>query len=181
MIYAMRVARKEKELYENLKEGNFKNITENEERNVEILSILEKLGYPMTNLGTYLYKDLISYVCDIIEDIGINVLQSENKKILEFLNNRYSSLYIWIAREDKKLGCKTFHLYIEDAISKIDKEKLDTSLASRIYRTKKDITYGTVALHIAEYYLNGHTYDNGIDYKLPKVKKLQNATLEKQD
>ena len=55
MIYAMRVARKEKELYENLKEGNFKNITENEERNVEILSILEKLGYPMTNLGTYLY------------------------------------------------------------------------------------------------------------------------------
>lgn len=65
MSYAMRVARKEKELYENLKEGNFKNITENEERNVEILSILEKLGYPMTNLGTYLYKDLISYVCDI--------------------------------------------------------------------------------------------------------------------
>lgn len=65
MSYAMRVARKEKELYENLKEGNFKNITENEERNVEILSILEKLGYPMTNLDTYLYKDLISYVCDI--------------------------------------------------------------------------------------------------------------------
>ena len=173
MSYARYVA---KEVYESLKD-----LTVSEERDVEILSILEKLGYPMTHLGTYLYKDLITYVCDEIKDMGINVLQSENKEMIEVLNNGYSSFYIWLAREDKELGCKTFHSYIEDAISKIDEEKINASLASRIYGTDEDITYGTSALHIAQYYLNGCTYDNGIDYKIPKVKKLQNVTVEKLD
>lgn len=92
--------------------------------------------------------------------------------MLVSLNNKYSSLYIWIASDDKELGCKTFHSYIEDALLKIDYDKIDVSLASRIYGSE-DITYGSAALHIAEYFLNGHTYNNGVNYKIPRVKKLQ--------
>lgn len=175
MSYAAFVARKENKVHNNFKKGIFKDLTVSEERDIEILSILEKLGYKMSHLGTYLYKDLIASVCDEIEDMGISELQSEEEEMLEFLNNGYSSLYVGIASDDKELGCKTFHYYIEDAISKIDEEKIDTSLASRIYGTSEDITYGTAALHIAEYYLNGHTYDYGMDYEIPKVKKLENV------
>ena len=112
MSYAMYVAKEENEVYKNLKKGNFKELTLEEERDVEILSILEKLGYPMSHLGTYLYKDLIALVCDEIKDMGISELQSEEEEMLEFLNNGYSSLYVGIASDDKELGCKTFHYYI---------------------------------------------------------------------
>ena len=181
MSYAMYVAKEENEVYKNLKKGNFKELTLEEERDVEILSILEKLGYPMSHLGTYLYKDLIALVCDEIKDMSISELQSENKNMLADLNKGYSSLYRWVASEDKELGCKSFHSYIEGAISKIDEEKIDASLASRIYGTDEDITYGTAALHIAEYYLNGQTYDNGRDYKAPRVKKLNGVNVKIQD
>ena len=174
MSYAAFVARKENEVYNNLKKGNFKDLTVSEERDIEILSILEKLGYPMSHLGTYLYKDLITLVCDEIEDMGISELQSKNEEMLDSLNNGYSNLYIGIASDDKELGCKTFHSYIEGAIEEIDEEKIDTSLASRIYGTIENITYGTAAMHIAQYYLNGNTYDDGLDYSIPKVKKLSN-------
>ena len=29
-------------------------------------------------------------------------------------------------------------------------------------------------MHIAQYYLNGNTYADGLDYGIPKVKKLSN-------
>lgn len=181
MSYAIYVAKKEKEVYKNLKRGNFKELTLEEERDVEILSILEQLGYPMSHLGTYLYKDLIALVCDEIKDMGLSELQRENKNMLVDLNEGYSSLYRWVASDDKELGCKTFHSCIEGAIKEIDEETIDTSLANRIYGTDEDITYGTAALHIAEYYLNGQTYDNGRDYKIPRVKKLNNVKVKSED
>ena len=47
MSYASNVANREMAVYENLKKGNPIRLDLNQERDIEILSILEKLGYPM--------------------------------------------------------------------------------------------------------------------------------------
>ena len=168
MSYATFIARKEQELYNNLKEGMSFVPSKNESRDIEILSILEKLGYPMDDLGTYLYKDVIVEVCNIINE-GEITSNNKRRKLIARLNDGYDEIYKQIASEDKEIGCKTFHSYIEGAIKDIDETRTDTSLAEKIY-CDKDITYGTAAFRIADYYLNEYTYD----YGRPKVKKLNN-------
>lgn len=178
MSYASNVANREMAVYENLKKGNPIRLDLNQERDIEILSILEKLGYPMSHLGTYLYKDLISLVCEEIEKLEPCKFLNERKTIIEVLNNGYSSPYIWVATDDKDLGCKTFHGLVQGAIEEIDYDRTDQNLASKIYGSKKEVTYGTGALYIAEYYLNKNTYSNTRHYGLPKIKKLKNVDID---
>lgn len=178
MSFAIYEAKKENKVYEDLKRGRAKALTLNEERDIELLSILEKLGYPMDHFGTYLYKDLIASICDEIEHMSIGELQQKDQSMTVALNDGYSSFYRWLASDDKELGCKTFHSYIQGAIDSINKAKVDTTLASKIYGNTKDITYGTSAMHIAQYYLNSHTYSKGSSYKAPRVKKLANVHVE---
>ena len=177
MSYATFIARKEQELYNNLKEGMSFVPSKNQSRDIEILSILEKLGYPMDDLGTYLYKDVVVGVCEEIEKEHV-ASNNKRRKVTSDLNNGYSDIYLWIAREDKELGCKTFHYFIGKAIEEIDEDKVDPALASKIYGDKKEITYGESALHIAEYYLGTNTYDASRKYTPTKVKKLANVNKE---
>ena len=51
MDYAVFVAKEEKNLYDSLKKGMPYVLKESQKEEVEILSILEKLGYPMSHLG----------------------------------------------------------------------------------------------------------------------------------
>src|SRR5699024_9897097 len=102
---------------------------------VEILSILEKLGFPMSQLGTYLYKDVIVEVCNIINE-GEITSNNKRRKLIARLNDGYDEIYKQIASEDKEIGCKTFHSYIEGAIKDIDETRTDTSLAEKIYGDK---------------------------------------------
>ena len=168
MDYAVYSAKEEKNLYDSLKKGMPYVLTELQKNEVEILCILEKLGFPMSQLGTYLYKDVIVEVCNIINE-GEITSNNKRRKLIARLNDGYDEIYKQIASEDKEMGCKTFHSYIEGAIKDIDETRTDTSLAEKIYGDK-DITYGTAAFRIADYYLNEYTYD----YGRAKVKKLDN-------
>ena len=168
MDYAVYSAKEEKNLYDSLKKGMPYVLTELQKNEVEILSILEKLGFPMSQLGTYLYKDVIVEVCNIINE-GEITSNNKRRKLIARLNDGYDEIYKQIASEDKEIGCKTFHSYIEGAIKNIDEIRTDTSLSQKIYGDK-DITYGTAAFRIADYYLNEYSYD----YGRTKVKKLNN-------
>ncbi len=168
MDYAVYSAKEEKNLYDSLKKGMPYVLTELQKNEVEILSILEKLGFPMSQLGTYLYKDVIVKVCNIINE-GEITSNNKRRKLIARLNDGYDEIYKQIASEDKEIGCKTFHSYIEGVIKDIDETRTDTSLAEKIYGDK-DITYGTAAFRIADYYLNEYSYD----YGRTKVKKLNN-------
>ena len=168
MDYAVYSAKEEKNLYDSLKKGMPYVLTELQKNEVEILSILEKLGFPMSQLGTYLYKDVIVEACNIINE-GEITSNNKRRKLIARLNDGYDEIYKQIASEDKEIGCKTFHSYIEGAIKDIDETRTDTSLAEKIYGDK-DITYGTAAFRIADYYLNEYSYD----YGRTKVKKLNN-------
>ena len=168
MDYAVYSAKEEKNLYDSLKKGMPYVLTELQKNEVEILSILENLGFPMSQLGTYLYKDVIVEVCNIINEREITS-NNKRRKLIARLNDGYDEIYKQIASEDKEIGCKTFHSYIEGALKDIDETRTDTSLAEKIYGDK-DITYGTAAFRIADYYLNEYSYD----YGRTKVKKLNN-------
>ena len=177
MSYAAFIAKEEQNLYNNLKEGMSFVPNKNQVRDIEILSILEKLGYPMNALGTYFYKDVVIGVCEELEK-NQEIYNNKIRKITSDLNNSYSDIYLWIASEDKELGCKTFHYFIEKTVEEIDEDKVDPALASKIYGDKKEITYGESALHIAEYYLGTNTYDTSKVYTPTKVKRLANVNKE---
>ena len=50
------------------KNGNISDISEIEQLKMETLDLLESLGYPMDEFGTYLYKDVIT---TIREQLGV--------------------------------------------------------------------------------------------------------------
>ena len=173
--FAIYSAKKDKEKYELYKKEELKNINEETRRELKILDILERLGYPMNELGTYLYKDLINEVCDEMKDVSTRRDIDKCRILLQELTDIYSNLYHYIAREWKEMGIKTFHLYIGQATERIDKEKIDKELSKKIYgNNHKSQDYGLHAFQIAAYTLNKYSYDNIEVYKQPKIKKLSN-------
>ena len=175
--FAIYEAKKDKENYEKYKNGELTNPKEEIEKDVKILDILERLGYPMNELGTYLYKDLIKEVCDEMKDISIKKDIEKCKYILSELTNTYSSLYHYIAREWKEIGIIPFHLYIEQAIEKIDKKKIDKELSEKIFgNNKKTKNYGFKAFQISAYTLNKYSYKDTKTYHKSKIKELSNIS-----
>ena len=130
--FAIYSAKKDKEKYESYKKEELKNINEETRRELKILDILERLGYPMNELGTYLYKDLINEVCDEMKDVSTRRDIDKCRILLQELTDIYSNLYHYIAREWKEMGIKTFHLYIGQATERIDKEQMRQAIEKTI-------------------------------------------------
>lgn len=173
--YAMYEAGYENKIYNNYKEGKEIEVSKSEMEGLKILSLLDNLGYPMDELGTYLYKDVIIKLCDLLKDISTRRDMEKCSEILEELNNCYSCFYHGIAREDKEIGVKTFHLYIKQAVDKIDEEKIDKELVKSIYGNElNDMNYGLNAFLLAAYSLEKYSYVDVEEYKKPLIKKVAN-------
>lgn len=72
------------------------------------------------------------------------------------------------------MGVKSFHFYIEEAISKIDENSIDKELAVKIFGSNpEDLNYGLQAFQLACYASN--RYSMGPDFKKPKVMGLSNS------
>lgn len=173
--YAMWLTNYEKALYEKSKKEPIEDLKSFEKISIQILSLLEKLGYPMDELGTYLYGKVILSVCENLNEIIRDEDIERYNKLVSDLNDAYSSFYLWIAKEDLEMGLKSFHLYIEQAISKIDDHKSNKELVSSIY--DKDITelnYGEQALYLASYLLKIYQIENGKTEAKLKLKRLEN-------
>ncbi len=145
-------------------------------QDMEILVMLKDLGFPMHELGTYLYKDLISEICEVLKNLSdkrddINVC----RELLGKLNDAYSSFYHAIGREWKELGISSFHLYIIDALESIDYDSVNQELSSKINGNDfYDISYGTQAFMLAAYALKKYSFSDA-EYKKPLLKKLNNG------
>lgn len=173
--YAMWLTNYEKALYEKSKKEPIEDLKGSDKISIKILSLLEKLGYPMDELGTYLYGKVILSVCESLNEVVADEDIDKYYKLVSDLNNAYSSFYLWIAKEDLEIGLKSFHLYIEQAISKIDDHKSNKELISSIY--DKDITelnYGEQALYLASYLLKIYQIENSKIEANPKLKRLEN-------
>ena len=67
--YAIWCANYDKKVYEKSKQEVLKDINITKKMTLNILSLLEKLGYPMDELGTYFYERLILSVYESLNEI----------------------------------------------------------------------------------------------------------------
>lgn len=172
--YAMFEAHLDKEAYEKSKKGELEEISEIQERDIKILRILEGLGYPMDELGTYLYKDVIAEAYEKVKDVSSRRDMDKCRELMASLNDAYSDFYRWIARDDKEIGVKSFHFYIGEAISKIDDNSIDKELAIKVFGSNpEDLNYGLQAFQLACYASDRYSMEP--DFKKPKVMGLSNS------
>lgn len=125
---------------------------EEDNENRKVLEILDKLGFPMDNLGTYLFKDVVLKVCPMVGKFDLAHEKEYAEKVSLMLNNPVSNFNVEIARNDLGMGAKTFRNFIDMAMKKADCEKADSELVKEIYGDS-DVSYGLgdTALKIALY------------------------------
>ena len=164
----------DKRKYELFKEGKVNNFTENDFINMHILNILERLGFSLEEIGTYLYKELISGVVEELKTYNSNGRDmNKYRELLAKLNDGFSSIYHMIAREDLEIGLRSFHLYIEMALEEIDPSKTDLNLSYEIFgENVGEQSYGTIAFQIANYLVGFKRQNNVVP---PKIRKLVNT------
>lgn len=169
--YAKLLAREDMELYRKYNIGDTAEFSEHQLRNMEVLNVLEKLGYPQTELGTYLYKELVMSAFDKIKDFNRKIDKDKAEDLLKEMNDAFSSFYVQVARDDMEIGVKSFHLYIGKAIDRIDESKIDSQLAEKIFgKNPVESNYGVQAFKIASYLSKKYM----IKYNGRKVKRLAN-------
>lgn len=175
--YPMMEASQDRNYYEEFKLGQSEQLSEENLRDMNLLSILEKLGYPLDELGTYLYKDVIAEVYEFLKGISKRSDMEKCRNMLSQLNDSYSQFYHNIARGNKEMGINAFHLYIQNAIDKIQEDSINKKLSSKIFGKKtEELTYGTQAFLIASYTSNLYSCDNVEEYSKPVVKSLSNIS-----
>ncbi|MEE3342570.1 MAG: hypothetical protein VZS44_00585 [Bacilli bacterium] len=170
--FARNEANKDKENFEKYKKNEDNFFDEDILDNMRLLDLLQRLGYPMEELGTYLFKDVIYEVYNYIKDDNGDRDDEKCSHIMKELSNPFSSFYLYIAREWKELGIKPFHLFIRRSQDNIDYKSIDKGLVKKIYGNNMgDSNYGFHAFQIAAYALDKSSFVDTLQYQ-HKVKEL---------
>ena len=147
-IYAKSEANISKKKYEK----RIENCSTSQDIDVIIIQCLEKLGFPLDEMGTYLYKDVISSVVDSLIKYDDD---AQKQQLAEQLNHTYSQFYFDVAKNDNDMGVNTFHAYIQKALSKINPEKKDLELVNRLFLSEENpVGYGEEAFVIGNFIRN---------------------------
>lgn len=169
--YAIFSAKNDQEKYDKYKKGEIDELSDYQIKEMQIISLLENLGYPMDQLGTYLYKEVIHSAYDEIKDYSSRNDMTKARELMQSLQDAYSNFYHWIARDDMEMGITSFHLYIERAINEIDEDKIKPELAIKVFGNNPEETnYGIQAFRLASYIAKKYS----MKYEKPKVKTLSN-------
>lgn len=120
-------------------------------QDVEVLDILFKLGFPKDERGTYCYKDMIVQAIHHLDGFDVRHDPISEDELLKQMQSKYSQFYFDIARNDLDIGIKTFHTYINHALSSVDYACVDPSVLSEIYGDfSEEADYGKHAFVIAK-------------------------------
>lgn len=140
-------------------------------KDMYILETLNKLGFPIDQIGTYLYKDIISEIMYRIDN-DTEILDNEEKKnkLLSELNNvsKTSQFYTLVALEYNELPIKRFKDAIDESISKIENKDEETEIA--IFGINNGLSFGEQAYMIATYVKDEYQDELG---KIKKIKEKQ--------
>lgn len=121
---------------------------------MQILSLLEKIGYPMDEIGTYFYKRIIFKVIKILEAIDRGESTLNNEELIAQLQNPFSQFYVEVAKIELDIGIKTFHMYVGQANSEIDYLSATPEILYRIYsNSSEDMDYGEHAFLLSSFLL----------------------------
>ena len=173
--FAIYEANKDRKNYIKYKYGYTDEFSLDKMKNMELLGILESLGYSLDELGTYLYKDVIKEIYDKISDASSRRDIDKCRALMASLSDAFSGFYYYIAEECKEMGLKSFHLYIKRAIDNIDDSEVDIELSKNIFgENPEENNYGLQAFQIAAYVANKYSYKDVKEYKKVLAKKLPN-------
>ena len=144
---------------------------------LEILSILDELGYPLGEIGTYLYKALIVNVLNYLRGVPIRREVLSEEELKEQLSNPFSQLFFDIARNDMDLGIKTFHAAISRASANVDSENVNRKLSEEIFSGNfEPMDYSLNALDIAKYYFVLRDFRKN-NKKLNRLARMNNKVM----
>lgn len=150
--YAFICGRQAKEDYIECK-GYINQLPLEQQKEVRVLNLLENLGYPMEELGTYLYKDVIVSTADILANSSNDLFSQQ--MLVEELNHKYSQFYFDIARNSLDMGLKEFHWLVQRAISNVDYSKGSPMTFSCVYdREPQEMGYVEQTIMISNYVSN---------------------------
>lgn len=149
--------------------NNTKTFTRTRKLELDTLSLLENLGFPLEKIGTHLYNNIIIKIIDYINND--NITKEDINELLLQLKNAFSQFYLEVARHDLDMGLKTFHKHIEIAIPNSVNIRTNEFNSEESHSTK-EIDYGEQAYILARYML-GFNRQKEREVK-PKIKKLSN-------
>lgn len=146
--FAKFIAKKDKDKYDKYKEGKFKSDKESDYQDIYILTLLEGLGLPMDQLGTYLYKELIMEVREQLSKIEEDSTIESYKSLYDDINNFDSNIYYWVSRDYLEMGRMSYLNYLKQAFEGIDKSKVDPTISNSLFAGEEqpDFAYQTVKL-----------------------------------
>ena len=169
-IYECQVDKRRYDMYRSNNSNGTINYNMEEMR---VLSMLENLGFDMNEDGTYLYKNMIlkikNYLCEILTK-GDNV---DFKDYLLGIKERYSQFYVDVARNDMDMGVRTYHQYLEKAMSSLDLDKADFGYKVVLLNSLPDeMDYGEFAFVLAMHLTGRTVYSSSIG-GIKRVKTLK--------
>ena len=172
--FLISLAYEDKTDYAKFKTGSLDEISNGRLEQMKILSILERLSFPMDDVGTYFFKDMIVKARRYLsgtDDFNGTISQEE---LLQELQDPFSQFYFDLARNELDIGLKTFHTVIEHALESVDYGKADTTLLFGIYgNSSTESDYGAHALMIAKYLNGASEKDSGYQYTLVSPVNIQ--------
>lgn len=156
--------------YKLYQESKLEKVTELKELEMKTLELLEQLGFPMEEVGTYLYKNMIVKVAEEMKNINTRTQIRNSLDLLLQMKQPYSQFYLDVAKNDLDMGIKTFHGYVNKALEKVDKTKQDKNLYLKVFGdVENDIDYGEQAFILGSYIAGKYEFTKN---NKPAVKKL---------
>ena len=144
--------RSEKDDYLSYKLGSLENVSEERLQEMEVIEVLEKLGFPLDSVGTYLFKDMIVKAMKELDGRDAFGREISPDELLQQMKSPFSQFYVDVARNDLDMGIKTFHSHMERTLEEVDYAKADATLLYEIYSNFSEETdYGEHAFIIAKH------------------------------
>lgn len=140
------------ELYQSVyNTGLTETLSEVQLKEMEVLDTLLRLGFPANEEGTYLYKDMIMKAIQWLDGFDDRKEPISESQLLQQMQTKYSQFYVDVARNDLDMGIKTFHTYINHALSSVDYACVDSNVLSEVYGDfAEEADYGKHAFVIAK-------------------------------
>lgn len=177
--YALAFSYQDYKDYQLYKEFKLEKMSELRELEMKTLEILDQLGFPMDEVGTYLYKNMVVRVAEEMKNINTRTQIRNSVDMLLQMKQPYSQFYLDVARNDLDIGIKTFHAYVQKALEKVDENKENESLIYQIYgNIENNIDYGEQAFILGSYIAGKYESTKKNKSVVKELKGLQKVALK---
>lgn len=150
------------------KYGSTSNMSEQEQKEMDVLEVLEQLGFPMEETGTYFYKEII---LKTMEELQAVESKEEEKALKIAMGNSYSQFYFDIARNNIDIGLKSFHGCVTIAYEDRKRTSDSVNLEQKIGIGGIDSDYRLEAVPIAKHIMLNNTKGQVYQTAVAKVKE----------